>query len=291
MDTTVAVEVVADASTADVRARVRRALDWFGEVESRCSRFAPDSELMLLCGRPQEEVRVSSMLFHVLEIAVRIAQASSGAFDPTVGERLRSEGFDRNHRTGVAVAAVPGANGGTFRDITLNAERSTVTLRRPLSLDLGGVAKGFAVDLAGQELAPLRDFAVNAGGDVFVSGLNADQRRWRVGIRDPHKPGALVSIVKVTDVAVCTSGDYERKSTVSTGHHVVDPSTGRSTQGVASATVIAPKAALADAMATAAFVLGPKKGLRFLERHSTHGVMIMADGERAATDGFREAHE
>jgi len=146
-------------------------------------------------------------------------------------------------------------------------------LRRPLTLDLGAVVKGLAVDLAARELQPFRDFAIDAGGDLYLGGYNERGAPWRVGIRHPRNPGELIGTVDVSDRAVCTSGDYERTSPDGR-HHILDPRTGVPATSVASATVVASGAMLADALATAAFVLGPREGIALLDRLGLDGVIV-----------------
>jgi len=110
---------------------------------------------------------------------------------------------------------------------------------------------------------------------------------WRVGLRHPREDGAVFETVQVSDCAVCTSGDYERRSPAGDGHHILDPRTSVSSGDVASATVIAPTAMVADACATAAFVLGPVEGVRFLARQDVEGVLITPALTRHETAGFR----
>jgi thiamine biosynthesis lipoprotein len=119
-------------------------------------------------------------------------------------------------------------------------------------LDPSGLVKGWAVDGAAQRLAAAGagSLCVNAGGDVVARGRPAPDRRWRVGIRHPAEPGALAAVVAVEDLAVATSGAYER------GAHIVDPHTGLPPTGLLSVTVIGPELATADAYATAAFAMG-----------------------------------
>ena len=110
----------------------------------------------------------------------------------------------------------------------LDPHRKTITLLRPLLLDLGAVAKGLAIDMAARELRPFAHFAINAGGDVYVGGRNAQGAPWSVGIRHPRVPGALFDTLRVSDCAVCTSGDYERRcpaeiDAAAGGHHILDP--------------------------------------------------------------------
>jgi len=175
----------------------------------------------------------------------------------------------------------------TFRDVQVDAVDRTITLSRPLTLDLGAVAKGLAIDMAARELDRFHHFAVDAGGDLFVGGRNASGAPWSVGIRHPRSDGQLLARLRVSDHAVCTSGDYERTGAAGAGeHHILDPRTGRSPQAVASVTVVAPTALVADALATAAFVLGPEDGRRFLERHGVDGVIVTSELELVATPGM-----
>jgi len=165
----------------------------------------------------------------------------------------------------------------------LDVDRRTILLQRPLTLDLGSVAKGLAVDAAAQELLPYRDFCIDAGGDIYLGGHNPRGGDWRVGIRHPRNRDELIDRLLVSDCAVCTSGDYER------GAHILDPRGGSLQPRVASATVIAPNAMLADALATAAFVLGPEEGIALLDRMGVRGLLITTALERHTTTGFADA--
>ncbi len=288
MDTFIAIEVIAPKGTPEPTAAMERALGWFAEVEVRCSRFDPKSEVMRLTRFAGSPVKVSKVLFEVVRFAVAIAQASGGAFDPAVGHVLEARGFNRDYRTGQSVdtGLDPEAR-PSFRDIRLDPARSTITLKRSLIVDLGGVAKGMAIDLAAKELSQYESFAIDAGGDLYLKGRNPLGRPWRVGIRDPRREEALLETLQISDAAVCTSGDYERRAPDESGeHHILDPKTGRSAAEVASVTVVAPTAMVADALATAAFVLGPERGIRFLERQGVAGLIISSSLERHATAGL-----
>jgi thiamine biosynthesis lipoprotein len=232
-------------------------------------------------------VPADTLLFQALQFALAVAAASGGAFDPTVGLTMEALGFNRHDRTGRVVRRPAGHAGpASFRDVDLDAVARTVTVHRPLVLDLGAVAKGLAIDLAARELRAFDGFAIDAGGDLFLGGRNPDGEPWAVGVRDPAHPDVLLEIVRVSDRAVCTSGDYERRTMDDAGHHIVDPRTAQPADAVASATVIAHTAIVADAMATAAFVLGPVEGLRFLEDHGVEGLLVSSGGVRGATAGF-----
>jgi thiamine biosynthesis lipoprotein len=258
MGTLVAIQVPRSGDQAEEA--LDHAFRWFYEVESRCTRFHPESELMQLTARVGVSVPASAILYEVLRFALMAAEASGGAFDPTEAHS---------------------AAGVSYRDVVLDSHRKTITLRRPLTLDLGAVAKGLAVDMAARELAPLYDFAIDAGGDLYLGGFNEHGAPWRVGIRHPRNDGELLGSLQVSNQAVCTSGDYERPG------HILDPRTGAPSKGVASVTVIAPGAMLADALATAAFVLGPEEGLALLESQGVEGLIVTSAIEQHPTRGFR----
>jgi thiamine biosynthesis lipoprotein len=271
---------------------VERALDWFYKIEECCTRFEASSEVMQLATRVGVRVPVSTILFEAVQFALAVAEATEGAFDPTVGYAMESLGFNREYRTGQTIRTALDSSGSvSYRDVRLDAERQTITLLRPLILDLGAVAKGLAVDLAVRELQSFENFAINAGGDLYLAGCNPNGEPWSIGIRHPRRDNELIDSIRVSNRAVCTSGDYEKRAAADEqGHHILDPRTGSSANAVASVTVIAPTAMLADALATAAFVLGPSDGIRLFHRLGVDGLIISPTLELYATRGFSEYH-
>jgi thiamine biosynthesis lipoprotein len=289
MDTLITIEVVRPEARIGCIDRVQRALGWFGRVEKLCSRFDENSELSRLSASPAGvPVTVSPLLFQLVSFALSVARASGGAFDPTVGRDMEMSGFNRNYLTGERkTSKTQTSAGSSYRDILLDTVDRTVTLTRPLVLDLGAVAKGFAIDLAAEELRPFQDYAINAGGDILARGLSPDGTPWRIGIRHPRQPEALIDTFTVSDAAVCTSGDYERPRTDGgLGHHLLDPETGQAVAEVASVTVLAPTAMLADALSTAAFVLGAERGIDLLESQNEEGLIVSADLRKFETKGL-----
>jgi FAD:protein FMN transferase len=275
MGTFVSIEVDAPAAAA------KRAFEWFHLVEAHCSRFDAASELrQLTAGKPTP---TSPILFEAVRFALRVAEETGGAFDPTVGGRMAARGFNRHYLTREITGTAGSEDGVSFRDVELDEQNRTILLRRPLTLDLGAVAKGLAVDAAARELRPLRNFAINAGGDLYLSGCNPQGKPWSAGIRHPHVRGELVDRFRVCDRAVCTSGAYER------GPHILDPRRGEAASGVASATVIAVSAMLADALATAAVVLDPKEGIALLTRMGVRGLIVTSALELLRTPDLGRA--
>ena len=154
--------------------------------------------------------------------------------------------------------------------------------------DPSGLVKGWAVDRAAAilERAGARNFAVNAGGDMWLRGRAVPASGWRVGIQHPLRPDAVARVIETGDLAVATSSAYER------GHHVVDPHTGRPPSGIHSVTVTGPELATADAYATAAFAMGAPRALHWTARlRGYEALAILADGRVLSTPGFPEPAE
>jgi FAD:protein FMN transferase len=291
--------VTIDARGAEPAA-IDRAFDWFHAVEQVCTRFDPDSELCRLTMQPATAVPVSPLLFEAVRFALHVADVSGGAFDPTLGAAMQQRGFNREHRTGATMPViVEPAPDVSYRNVEIDVDHHTVTLTRPLLLDLGAVAKGLAIDLAAKELQSFDSFAIDAGGDLYLGGVNGEGQPWSIGIRHPRLPGECIGAVRVSNQAVCTSGDYERvlgppeggpRSPAKAGHydqhHIIDPRTGTSPTDAASVTVLASSAMLADALATAAFVLGPARGLALLEQLQVDGLLVTPQLEMFHTTGW-----
>lgn len=275
MGTVVSIEVDAPDTA------IERAFEWFRLVENHCSRFDAASELRQL--QPGKRDSASPILFEAVRFALMVAEETGGAFDPTVGGRMAARGFNRHYFSGEVTDAPGSDHGVSFRDVEIDEHDRTILLRRPLTLDLGAVAKGLAVDAAARELQPYRNFAIDAGGDLYLSGCNPQGEPWSAGIRHPHVRGEVIDRFRVTDRAVCTSGAYER------GQHILDPRRGEAADGIASATVIAPSAMLADALATAAFVLDPQQSIPLMVRMGVEGLIVTADLEVFRTPDLRRA--
>jgi len=284
MGTIVTIQVVRDGPGTDDA--IDCAFGWFREIESRCSRFDQCSELVQLSTRVGEPVPTSPVLFEAVRFALAVAEETDGAFDPTLGGQMEARGFNREDRTGRIVRTSLDRQGdASYRDVDVDPDNRTITLRKPLLLDLGAVAKGLAVDAAARELQPFNDFAIDAGGDLYLGGHNPGGTPWSIGIRHPRLDGQLIDTLRASDRAICTSGDYERLGP-SAATHILDPRRGAASTSSASVTVVAPTALAADALATAAFVLGPVEGIDLLVRHGVEGLIVTPSLDRFETPGL-----
>lgn len=266
MGTLVSIEVVGPGSETKRRDAAACAFETMGLVEAACSRFDESSALRALCRRPGEWRQVPDVLFEAIRVAVEMSELTNGLFDPTVGATLVRHGFTRHYLTGEATGGLRTQEGATFRDIALDEASRSVYLAKPLLLDLGAVAKGLAIDLAAAALEGWEGFAINAGGDVYVHGVDRTGQAWQVRIQDPAAKDGVIASVQGGDMAVCTSGNYERRSPLDPGvHHLIRADTGQLANDLVSCTVIAPLAMLADVVSTAAYLLGAGRALGFVD--------------------------
>lgn len=263
---TVAELKVVSASEDDAARALQRAYDELARIERLASAYIDTSDVGRLARDPSAPLSADTR--EILRVARDVQEASGGAFCPTLGALLHIWGFPEP-------TALPDSA----------AVREGVRLSRlpNAALDLGGIAKGYAVDLAVDALAGTGSCIVTAGGDLAVRGSRPDGKGWLIGVQDPRDTSRFLLKLRVSGkVSVSTSGDYQRFVVVGgiRYHHILDPSTGWPARGLRSVTVIGPSTVLTDAWSTAAFVLGPKEGLVRLEAHpQLEGLLVEEDGD------------
>jgi thiamine biosynthesis lipoprotein len=275
MDTVVQIEIVLhDKNVKEVAAaKLDQAFEMFRTVEHACSRFSLDSELMIACKMIKKQVQISPILFEPLKFALELAKLTDGEFDPTIGKTMEEQGFNRHYLTGEIMNSDFDVS-ATYKDIILDEKVRTLYLEQPLVIDLGAVAKGFAIDLAANVLKEFEGFVINAGGDLFVGGNDWYGRPWKIGIQNPNIKDQIIDEVELTNAAICTSGSYERRNVKIPGmHHIINPKTKNSPNNWVSCSVIAPFAMMADAFSTTAFLLG-EKGIKLIEDVGLTGKFI-----------------
>ncbi len=298
MNTDVQVAVVAEAerqaAAATALADVQRL---FAQVEATLSRFRPESDLSRLNAAAGRPWRASPLLFRAVAAALAAARDTGGAFDPTVLPALERAGYDRSfelidQQEGPLCPPAAARQSCSWRSVRLLPNRRTITLPAGCRIDLGGIGKGLAVDMAACRLGGFAGFVVDAGGDMRAAGAQPDGSPWTVGVEDPHAPERDLLVLALRDRAVATSTVAHRRWLAHgrLQHHIIDPRSGRpAASGVRAVTCLAPTAARAETLAKAALVLGPRQGLRLLaSQEDVAGLMVLADGRLAATDGFAE---
>lgn len=269
-----------DQGAADAIAE--NVLEMFHRVDRTMSRYREDSELSKLNQHAADNpMLVSPGLFQVLKKAGEVAELSGGAFDVSFGSVGYLYDYRAEHQPSEEEirARLDRVN---FHDIILNESERTVAYgHKGLLVDLGGIAKGYAVDLGIERLieAGVRHARLSAGGDMRLLG-DKRGRPWLVGVRDPRSEKRNAVVLPLANVAISTSGDYERFFINDQGervHHILSPGTGKSVRGVQSVTIIGNDALTTDGLSTAVFVLGPKKGLKMIEKLPDIDAIIIDD--------------
>ncbi|MDW7740015.1 MAG: FAD:protein FMN transferase [Bacillota bacterium] len=216
-------------------------------------------------------VAVSPEMLAVLEMALQFTELTGGAFNPAIAPVIDAWGFFSQ------VYKIPSGSDlkntlevSDYRNVEIDYEQSTVFLsEKGMALELGGIAKGFIID---QAMAVLNNYGVehafiNAGGDILLKGTKTDGSLWKIGVRNPREEEKIIAVFHVSEGAVVTSGDYERffEEGGKRYHHILDPLTGYPAGELASVTVLAPSAVIADTLSTAIFILGPVQGINLVE--------------------------
>ena len=282
----------------------RTALDKaFGEmerIENLLSKFKESSDIYRVNNLGANPVKVSKETFEVIKKVKLFCEASDGVFDISISPLLELWGFYNKGKIRSEVSD------GVLREklsligsdkIILDEDRYTVYFKIPgMAIDLGGVAKGYAVDKARDVMINLgvKNALINIGGEVYCLGQGNNRKGWSIGIQHPVRPDKIIAVINLKDKAVSTSGAYENFVELNGRRlgHIINPKTGYPVEGeLVSVTVVADDCITTDALATAVFVLGKEKGLTLLKNFKAEGVLVSrtSDGlEVFATEKLRE---
>lgn len=279
--------VAANAAIDAVMAEMHR-------IDHAMSPFKPESELSRINrDAGARAVPTSEEMFGLLSRSIEFSDLSGGAFDITYA----SVGHLYDYRQGVQpgedeLALAHQAVG--YRNLYLDPRDRSVRFRREgMRIDLGGFAKGHAVDTSTAILKRMgvRHAFVSAGGDSRVIG-DRRGRPWTIGIRHPRREHDMVAVLPLEDVAISTSGDYERffeKEGVR-HHHLIDPRTGRSPSSVHSVTILAEDGLTCEALSKTVFVLGVEQGMQLVESlPGVDAVVVDAAGQLHYSTGLQGA--
>jgi thiamine biosynthesis lipoprotein len=281
--------------TPVIRAAIRWAEDFFAGVEAELSRFRGTSALSRLNGAAGRGPQVvSPMLWTVLVAALDAAHESAGIYDPTVLHSLEGAGYDRSFEAIDASGATeetyspPVWTFGSWRRVRMDAGARAVDLPGDLAVDLGGIAKGWAVDHVAVTLAPLGPVLVDAGGDLRVVGT-VDGESWPIGVQAPFAPERDRALVRLRSGALATSsiGGRRWRRGGRILHHVIDPRTGTSADSdLHAVTVHAPDAMTADVAAKVVLVLGSESGTACLLNRGLSALFTTTDGREVVVGDF-----
>ena len=293
MGTSISVELWSDDRHAG-EAAAAAVIDEMHRIDRAMSPHKPDSELSCINREAATRaVPLSDEMARLIERAMHFSHLSGGAFDITYAGVGRLYDYRAGVRPGDAeIAAAQAAVG--WRHLQLDPRARTLRFGHPrLCIDLGGFAKGHAVDNAAMILRRhgIRHAIVAAGGDSRVIGRRGG-RPWTIAIRDPRRAGEAVAVLPLEDVSISTSGDYERffERDGERHHHIVDPSTGRSPASVRSVTILGPDGLSCEALSKSVFVLGVESGLQLVESLAdVDAVIVDAQGRLHRSAGLLAA--
>jgi thiamine biosynthesis lipoprotein len=293
MGTVIEITLIAD----DEEAANKASLQAFQEIKRIETLMSPwlDSSDVTRINRSagKERVKVSPETFEVIQKAQGISELSEGGFDITVGPLTELWREARKKKIPPSIEEVKEKLGlVNFKNIETDQEGKVFLKKKGMAIDLGGIAKGYAVDRAFEFLKSLRykNLIVNAGGDLRVGGFKNNQL-WSIGIQNPRESQKLLARISVSNTALATSGDYE-KFFLYQGkryHHIFNPKDGFPTDGCQSVTIFSKDGMTADALATAVFVLGPEKGYSLCQKlEGVDCIIVDKEGKIIFSPGLKD---
>ena len=292
--------LAAEGRPARVEAGFRQVEERVLDFAERFSRFNPESEVSRLNRSGGTWSVVSAELFEMLHLALRLHAETQGLFDPAMLPDLERAGYDRGmdeigaeggELSSGEQAAAP-APRPAFSGLRLDAALSAALLPEGLRVDLGGIAKGWIAERAAGILGSFAETClVDAGGDMYLSGLPAGEKTWQVALEDPFDPRRDAALLAVGPGAVATSSVTRRawKQDGQPRHHLIDPRSGRPAEGAwVSVTVTAAHTAQAEVLAKALLVGGPDLAAGLLARqHGAEYIAVDRSGDLWGSAGSR----
>lgn len=271
--------------------RIDDAIAEISRIEKLLTTFNESSQTALInFNAGIAPVKVDKEVFDLIHRSLKISALTQGSFDITYGSiDKRFWNFDVN------MTALPDKEAAkqsvrliNYRNVVLDEEHCTVFLKeKGMRIGFGGIGKGYAADKAKALLQQkgVKSGVVNASGDLTVWGRQPNEKPWTIGIANPYLKNHPFSYLDVTNMAVATSGNYEKYAVIDGKKysHTIDPKTGFPVSGIKSVTIICPSAELADAMATPVMVMGIKAGLHLINQMKGIACIIIDDEDRLYT--------
>lgn len=259
--------------------------DIFSSLETEFSRFKSDSQLSVL--NAEKKLKVSERSIEILKKCKEIYTDTSGYFNPLIDLRKIGYGSDFKSKR--------------FKkeEGEVNLEREQVEiigneiyLKENQNLDFGGIAKWYGVDKAKEYLASkgYKDYIIDAGGDIYVAGVQENWEKIVVGVDSPFVKDTLFASLELKDKAIATSGNYKRKRKIGETeyNHIINPITWSNNNEITNISLITNKCYLGDAYATACIAMGLEKALLFLKKNHIDGIIICTNKKVYATVGMKK---
>lgn len=293
MGTVIEITLIADDEEASNKAAFR-AFQEMKRIEQLMSpRIESGDVFRINQSSGKEWVKVSDETLKVIKKAQEISELSEGGFDITVTPLTELWRKAREKKIPPSAEEVKEKLGlVNFKNVEMDREGRVFLKIKRMAIDLGGIAKGYAVDRAFELLKSLgyKNLIVNAGGDLRVGGLKNSQP-WSIGIQNPRESKNFLARISVSDMAVATSGDYE-KFFIYEGkryHHIFNPRDGFPTEGCQSVTIVTKDCITADGLATAVFVLGAEKGYSLCQKlEGADCIIVDKEGKIIFSPGLKD---
>ena len=294
MGTQWGIEVVDHGRTEEARLAIDHAYAELTRIDNLMSEWKPESPISQVdAAAGKHAVEVPAELREILQRSIHYSEITEGTFDVTWRGMGNIWHFDDTFVVPSAAVVAKARKNINYRAIHIDG--NSVYLPAGVNIGLGGIAKGYAVDRAAGVLAQagFMDSMVDGGGDVLLSGTKNGQP-WHLGIQDPRRPhGEVLGVVGVSNMAVATSGDYERFRIVNgvRYHHIIDPRTGWPATASISVSVMAKSAEQGVVLDKGIFMLGPEKGLALARSQGVEAMVVDPAQKQYFTEGFRRAFE
>lgn len=274
-----------DSTTANTH--IDQVVAEIDRIENLISEWRPETQLSEVNRQAGiRPVKVDKELFELTERALFFSQISSGAFDISIAAMDKLWRFDGSMDSLPSPEAVQKSVAKVgYQHILLDQEHSTIFLTLTgMKIGFGSIGKGYAAD-KGRELMQqmgVQGGIVNASGDLSTWGMQHNAKPWAIGLFNPFKPGKMVKIIKDKDVAMATSGNYEKYADLGGKRysHIIDPKTGYPATGLVSVTIYGPSAEFANGLSTSIMVLGKDAGLQLLKQFPSYKAVLITDKGR-----------
>jgi FAD:protein FMN transferase len=279
MNTKVNIQVSSELGTIETNDILDKAFGRFAYVVKKYSRFEFSSDLSRLNYSKQFPKQISDELFFLINTTLKLAKLSDGIYDPTILDILEIYGYGikKNIPTKskfndiVINLKKEIKNRASWKDIKMNKSKSEITLKQDQKIDLGSIGKGYAMDLAAKELNPVKNFLINAGGDILASGKDINNNHWRIGLTCPWDINKIFGVLELKNISLACSGSAAIK--YGKFHHLINPKNGKPMNKIEQSFVIHKSAMLADGFATLLYLTG-MDGLSILEDQKAGGMII-----------------
>lgn len=292
MGTDVTITVIAPTVKEGEEA-IDAAMEEIKRLDRMMSLYRDDSQITRLNRAAGEHaVQVAPEMIEVVEEARKASELSGGAFDVTIGPlvvlwqmKLKDGSVPSDKEIKAVLRRV------NERDILIDRKGTSLFLtKKNMIMDLGGIAKGYAADRAAEVLKKrgVLNALIAVAGDIRAMGKREDGKPWRIGVQHPRETGKLLTTLELLDRSISTSGDYERFTIVNRKryHHIIDPRTGRPSEGMESVTLVGDRGVAIDPLTTALFILGPEKGMKIAKEAGYEAIFVDDTGKAVTTPGL-----